>query len=260
VLFDRLLALIGDEHSREVAATTPTAEKRHAERIERLLAGEPLDTTGIDYDFGGHHLGAIAVGKDAERAIRGLTVAFDRRLLLVKPDEDQVWAWFGGRRELAPADLQTGLAQVPLTGVSLALGEANEGITGWRLTHRQAKAALPIAIRSGKTVRYSEVALLAAVLRDDLLATSLREIYLKPIEQGRDGGEAARQTLLAYFAAERNVSSAAAGMGLSRRTVTNRLRAIERRLGQPLSAISAELEIALRLEGHQMRRAVHRRS
>ena len=36
-------------------------------------------------------------------------------------------------------------------------------------------------------VRYVDVALLAAVLQDDLLATSLRKLYLEPLEAERDG-------------------------------------------------------------------------
>ena len=33
------------------------------------------------------------------------------------------------------------------------------------------------------------------MLQDELLATSLRKIYLTPLEAGRDGGEVARETL-----------------------------------------------------------------
>jgi PucR C-terminal helix-turn-helix domain/GGDEF-like domain len=248
-LFDRLIATVTEEYAGEAEARLPSLEERKMARINALLEGELLETSEFEYDFAGHHLAAIAVGDGAEAAMRGMALALDRRLLLVRPEEDQVWIWLGGRRELAPADLRVALSRVPLAGLSLAFGEPSEGVTGWRLTHRQAKAALPIAIRTGKDVRYSEVALLASILQDDLLATSLREIYLRPLEQERDGGQGARQTLLAYFAAERNVSSTAARMGLSRRTIANRLRAIEGRLGQPLTVVGAELETILRLDG-----------
>ena len=58
----------------------------------------------------------------------------------------------------------------------------------------------------------------------------------------------AKATLRAYFEAARNMSSAAAILGVSRRTVATRLAAVEERLGGPLDAIGAELEIALRLD------------
>ena len=117
----------------------------------------------------------------------------------------------------------------------MTIGEPGEGLSGWRLSHRQAKAALQVAERRGQAVlRYADVALLASVLRDDLLVTSLRQLYLEPLERARDGGKAARETLRAYFAAERNVSSTAAVLGVDRRTVTNRMRAIEELFDRPL--------------------------
>jgi hypothetical protein len=47
-------------------------------------------------------------------------------------------------------------------------------LAGRRLTHRQAKAALPIALLGeGPPIRYGEVALLTSIYGDDLLTTSL---------------------------------------------------------------------------------------
>lgn len=107
---------------------------------------------------------------------------------------------------------------------------------------------MPIALRqSPGLVRYTDVALLASALRDDTLAGSLEGLYLAPLAEERDGGAALRRTLRAYFMAGRNVSSAAAALGVSRQTVNSRLRAIEERIGRPLDACTAELETALRL-------------
>ncbi|HET7510349.1 MAG TPA: helix-turn-helix domain-containing protein, partial [Solirubrobacterales bacterium] len=134
-------------------------------------------------------------------------------------------------------------------GVFVAVGEPGEGLAGWRFSHFQAKAALPIAERTGQpVVRYAEVALLAAVARDDLAETSLRQLYLAPLERARDGGKIARETLRAYFAAERNISSTAAALGVDRATVRNRLRAVEDLLGRPLQGSMPDLEIALQLD------------
>ena len=132
--------------------------------------------------------------------------------------------------------------------VFVTVGEPAAGLEGWRFSHAQAKAALPLAERHGPVVRFLDVALEAAILRDELIATSLRRRYLEPLATGRDGGELARATLRAYFAAERNVSSTAAALGVDRRTVRNRLAAIEDLLGGPLNGSAADLEIALRLD------------
>jgi DNA-binding PucR family transcriptional regulator len=97
-------------------------------------------------------------------------------------------------------------------------------------------------------VRYGDVALIASMIQDDLLATSLRQIFLSPFSSGRDGGASLRHTLRAYFAAERNVSSAAAALGVTRQTVSNRLRVIEETLGRPLGVWATEIEAALQME------------
>jgi DNA-binding PucR family transcriptional regulator len=182
-------------------------------------------------------------------ALRDLGRALDRPSLLVaRPETDSAWAWFGGRRPLEPALLADSLASWPAT-VPLALGEPADDLAGWRQTHRQARAALSVASRGATSVtRYADVALFASALKDDLLADSLRDIFLAPLELDRDGGEALRQTLRAYFSAERNVSSAAVTLGINRHTVTSRLRTIEERIGRPLGRCAAEVEAALWLD------------
>jgi hypothetical protein len=248
--FDRILATVTDEYNRQTAKAElgpGSTEERSAERVRRLLAGEQFDATELEYDLRGRHLGAIAKGAGAAEALRELASGFDRRLLAVRGEEETVWAWLGGRRNPDLGQLERIASSTWPSHLTLAIGEPAQGPAGWRLTHRQAKATLPIALRSpGSLVRYADVALLAATFRDELLVTSLSEIYLGPLEAGRDGGEVLRQTLRAYFAAERNASSAAAALGVDRSTVANRLRTIEEKIGRSLSANAAEMEIALR--------------
>lgn len=246
-LLDRLVSVVSEEYDREAKSRPVSAAGRRGELIERLLAGEPLDASELAYDMRGHHLGLLAGGKGCEQALRELARGLDRRLLLLGRTEGGDWAWLGGRDAPEPGRLAALLARLPETA-KLAVGEPCRGLEGWRLTHRQAKAAWPIAMRCQEQVtRYGEVALLAAALQDDLLATSLRETYLAPLQAERDGGAAARETLRAYFAAQRNVSSAAHALAVDRKTVSARFRAIEQRIGRPLSACERELEIALEL-------------
>lgn len=248
-VFDRLLAAVSEEHGREASKAPRTSERRRAELIERLLAGEPLEGAELAYDFGGHHLGLIAKGKGAKEAIRELAKALDRRLLLLEREEGTAWAWLGGREPIDLDQLQSQLRGTWPDQLLLSFGEPAEGAAGWRLTHRQAAAALPIALRGPEPcVRYADVALLASIMQDELLVASLREIYLRPLEEERDGGEAAIETLRAFFAAGRNAASAAAALGVTRQTVNNRLHGIEERLGRQLGSCAGELDVALRLD------------
>jgi PucR-like helix-turn-helix protein/diguanylate cyclase with GGDEF domain len=248
-LFDRLLEVVSAEHAEETRSRPTTAAQwRHA-YIEELLAGrQPNGEMELDYDLDGHHVGLMARGEEAHLAMRELAKRLDRRLLADRRGEPAVWAcWLGGRHPLAAEDVIRALADIPSAPV-VAVGEPGEGIADWRLTHRQAKAALSIAERRGRPLlRYADVAVLASILRDDLGTTSLRKLYLEPLERTRDGGKAGRETLRAYFATERNISSTAAALGVDRRTVTNRIRAVEELFGRPLGEIATDLETALRL-------------
>lgn len=249
-LGDRLIEAVSAEHARESANRPSNATERRRELVKSLLAGELVDHTELGYDLDGHHLALMAKGQGAEELMRALAGRLGRRLLIVQREEESRWAcWLGGRQPLAPAEAVAALRDLAPSGVFVALGEPGEELAGWRFSHRQAKAALPIVERRGERVlRYGDVAVLTAVGRDDLLETSLRQLYLEPLERGREGGKVARETLRAYFEAERNISSTAAALGVDRRTVRNRIRAIEELLGRPLRGSLADLEIALRLD------------
>jgi hypothetical protein len=244
---DRLLEDLGGEYRRERERCLRFAAREVAERVERLLAGEPIDNLGLDYDLEGHHLAIIAEGPGGAEVLDSLKGSLDCRLLLIERDELRAWAWFGSREPLDPNELQAEARLPPDLG--LGLGEPGQGVAGWRLSHRQARAALPFAFRGPTAIaRYVDVALLASISRDPLLSSSLRALYLAPLERGRDGGEVARETLRAYFATERNVSSAAALLGVRRHTVARRLQTIERHLGRHLGACAMEVELSMRLE------------
>jgi PucR C-terminal helix-turn-helix domain/GGDEF-like domain len=246
--FDRLLAAVTEEHRRDQRLCTHSSQRRRLEWVQRLLAGEMLDTAELAYNFDATHVGLVAQGPGAEDAIRKLAAGLDRSLLLVGPGEQTAWAWLGGSPDI---DLEEVVRNVPAAPerLSLAIGEPGEDLAGWRLSHRQAAAAMPIAVRGPESfVRYADVALLASIVQDDLLVASLCQLYLDPLAKERDRGETAQETLRAYFASGRNVTSAAAALGVSRNTITNRIRVIEAAIGSPLTARATELEAALRLK------------
>ncbi len=249
-LGDRLLAAVSAEYVREAKSWPTSTAERRRECVKSLLAGELVDHSELGYDLDSHHLALMAKGEGAPEAMRVLAAKVDRRLLAICREEESTWAcWLGGSSQLEAAEALRALSEIPLERVVVTVGEPGVGLAGWRLSHRQAKAALPIAERRAQpVVHYADVALLASILRDDLIATSLRQLYLEPLATARDGGTAARETLRAYFAAERNVSSTAAALGVDRRTVSNRMHAIEDLFGRPLADFATELETALQLE------------
>jgi len=249
-LFDHLLEAVSEEHARETLSRPAGTTRQRRDQIKELLAGRaPSGEMDLDYDLGAHHIALMAKGEGVRDLMRELAKRLDRRLLAERLEEEPVWTcWLGGRDRLGTEDALNGLRSLSPNAITVTLGEPGEGIAGWRLSHRQAKAALPIAERRGQAVlRYADVAVLASILRDELGGTSLRQIYIEPLERARDGGKTGLETLRAYFASERNISSTAAALGVDRRTVRNRLRAIEALFERPLAHIATDLETALRL-------------
>lgn len=247
--FDQLLVAVSEEHAREAHPSPTSTGRRRLRLVQGLLAGELVDAAELRYPLEGRHIGLVCLGPEGGEVVNEIVAGVDGLSLVLRPNPDTVWAWLGGTRAM-DADRLSGLAvESPPVGTTIAVGELADGLAGWRLTHRQAAAALPIALRRGDpVVRYIDVAVLVAAMRDGLAARALRRFYLRPLEGRRDGGEVARETLRAYFAAERNVSSAAARLGVTRTTAGSRLRAIEAAIGRPLASCAAELEVALRLE------------
>lgn len=215
--------------------------------MEALLAGESLDTSRLSYDFDSHHVAVVAVGPEARSVVeeRARSTRLPRLVLNAR---GAVWAWIAKREAFEPAEVEA-LADRTAADLRLAVGEPGHGIAGWRLTHNQARAALAVALWGGEAVvRYVDVALLTAVVRDEVLATSLRRLYIEPLDGGGGGGDELRRTVRAYFAAGRNVSLAGDAIGVSRQAVARRLRAVEEKLGRSIASCGTDLELALRLE------------
>lgn len=252
-LFDELVDVVVTEYELGRQAKVTSLAQQRVDTVGRLLAGELVDTAALGYDLEGWHVGLVIVGADAADAVRAQAAALDRLLLFVPQSEGISWVWFGGRREPSPDDL-TRLRRCPWPDHAyVAVGEPGKGPNGWRLSHRQAAAALPIALRGPRaTVHYGDVALLACAIQDETLVESLHRLYLGPLRYGAAQGSDLLDTLRAYLATGGNVSSTASAIGVTRKTITTRLRVVEERLGRSLTACYAELGLALSLD--QLRR------
>ncbi len=247
-LLNQLMASVASEYWRERERAGRSREQRRAERVQRLLAGTSVDTSEFDYDFDAWHVGVIAIGAGAREAVQAVAERLGRQLLLVSRADQTVWAWLGARRGPAFAGFERLMREMKLRDIVSAVGEPGRGLDGWRLTHRQAQAARAVALRRPRRLtRYGDIALLASALENDMVTQSLRDIYLAPLDELREGA-VLRQTLRAYFAAGCNAATTAAALKVDRHTVRRRLRTIEQCLGRSVPTCQVELEMALRLQ------------
>lgn len=249
-LFNRVFKAITEEHVIEAQRINSISKDAIAQSVRKLLDGESIASERIHYELNAWHLGAIVVGLDMREELVGLAADLDRRVLLVPGGESQTWAWFGGWEKLPASELERHARARLVDDSLMTIGEAAHGVCGWRLSHRQAAVAVPVAETLQRSVvRYADHALLASIAQDDLLARSLRQIYLDPLRDERGGGSSRLiSTLRAYYAAGSQVSSAAAALNLSRKTVGNHLSAAEERIGKPLGSCTPDLEAALLLD------------
>jgi len=247
-LLGPLLRAVEREYVRKHERHARSPEERRAEIANRLLSGSALDAgelAELDHEIHTRwHLGLVAAGGGAERTLRRLLGCCGCEPLLVVCD-NVTWAWVSGRHSamLATADRLCGPLEVDAV---LAVGEPAKGLAGWCLTHRQARAALAVAIRkSGRVALYSDNRLLAAALQNDTLAKSLEQRYVRPLRDERDEGLRLRQTLRAYIDIECNASSAAHRLKIGRRAVKSRITRAETLIGVTLRECLAELDVAL---------------
>ncbi len=248
-LVGRLVASAADAYTHEMARKSCPREQRVAELVQRVLAGGAVDTRELGYDLETEHVGVLVTGPGANEAVQDLAGRLGHQLLRVPRSDGTVWAWLGGLRRFALTDVEWLLSGDTFAGVKMAVGEPAAGVTGFRVTHQQAHAALRIAQgNSQRITRFADVVLEALALKDGAMTSSLVDIYLVPLNSWEGGSPTLRETLRAYFDARCNASAAADRLEVDRRTVRDRLDAIEERLRVPLYARHAELELALRLE------------
>lgn len=245
---DFLLAKVSEDFALAQQDQRRSSRTKRAEAIALLLAGMPGSGSEIAHPWEAWHVGMVAAGPGARERLLSLGPPVTQGRLLLEQVEGEVWFWVSSRRRLEPGDLIELLPAGATEELTLGVGEPAYGMDGWRRSHQQAAAAIGIARRgTSKVALYAEVGTVAAILHDDLLVSSLRDRYLVPLEAG-GRGEQLRSTLRGYLATECNVSATAAALGVSRRTVRNRLSRVEERAGVHIGECLAELDLAMQLE------------
>ncbi|HEX2129434.1 MAG TPA: helix-turn-helix domain-containing protein [Solirubrobacterales bacterium] len=246
---DRLATFLTDEYTAERDRFMRSREQRRTQLVRDVLDGadpDPARSLGeLDYDLRLEHLALVVAAENPEAAVRELGRRLDApHRLVVSLAGDTAWAWLGRTR---PFELPERLE--PLAGATISIGEPGPGTFGFRRSHREARDAHGVALRTRERalVRYDEVALESLVTGDAGRSRAFVERELHGIDGDDARSRRLRETLRAYFACSQNASAAAAMLGVHEHTVTYRLRTVEERLGRPVNSRRAELEIALRL-------------
>jgi GGDEF-like domain len=154
-----------------------------AARIRDLLSGERIDVSVTEATLGYRlrqcHVGLVCWAGDATAAVDNITrlehaishvagkAACSSDPVFLPRDESSAWAWLplGIRDTFDAAGARTAGAD---GDIHFAFGDAVKGVSGFRLTHRQAIAAQAVALAAGspppRVVTFSEVAPVAMML------------------------------------------------------------------------------------------------
>ena len=248
-----IISAVLEEYSKERLRAATPQEERQLELVRAVLAGvslAPDERSLLGYRFEGrNHLAVVAAGDAARKELTAAAARLGVDVLALPLRPGLSWGWFGASRPLPSEEL---LAILDGGSGRFAVGQPQQGLDGFRLSHEQARAAARVAelLPEGRTgvVRWRDVALCAALLERPRLARSLVRELLTPLDGLRISGKEARETLRAYFACGGNGASAASLLGVDRRTVAYRLKEIEGRLGRQINHCAPELQAALALE------------
>jgi DNA-binding PucR family transcriptional regulator len=245
-IFERVVEGVIEEYGRAESSGRST-ESARLELVKRVLKGEALDVSGLGYGLERHHTALVAEGVDDGR-LKELAAELAADVLLVRPGASVRWLWMATPAKPQPDAVRLATRSSLPDRCTVAIGTSEAGQSGWRTSHMQANAAFGVARRTGRPTHYGDVMLIASTLCDHELESALRREFLNPLKAPPRGGDALLETLRAYFAADRNGTSAAAALEVSRQTVSNRLQLAEHRLGRSLSSCAPEVELALRLD------------
>jgi hypothetical protein len=245
-IFERVVESIVDEYNR-AESSGGSIEKARLELVKELLRGEPLDATALGYGLDRHHTAVLSEGVEEGR-LKELAAELSADILIVRPGAFVRWSWIATAERLQRDAVRSSARKSLPRACALAFGGSEPGRSGWRASHVQAISAFGVARRTGVPTHYEDVMLVASTLNDQVLESVLRRKFLAPLKAPPRGGDDLLETLRAYFAADRNGTSAAAALGVSRQTVSNRLQFVEHRLGRRLSSCAPEVELALRLD------------
>jgi hypothetical protein len=246
-LLTQLLAEVTDVHLDELKSRTRTAAQNDARRAWRILAGERINERDLDYDLDAEHIGVIAWGEGAAKALATIADSLGYQRWIVSNDDGTVWAWLNTTRGCIVTDIKKAIESDRYAQVFAAIGEPAAKITGFRDTHGLAQGAYLVAQLSRRRItRYADVGREARALQDPLHAKWLVRTYVTPVIQHREGATLLK-TLEKFYEAARTVDKASKVLKIGRHTVERHLDKVSEIIGRELRTCHSDMELALSL-------------
>ena len=250
---ERCCSFLTAAHAEELQLARSGIARRHLAQARRILdgSGRPAQIGG--YAIETEQLAVVITGIDAASAATHMQAVSGRQSLRIPLDDETIWLWLAATPATDARTFASRIRAGAPPEATIGIGAPGAGFDGFARSHRQAQQALRIALaQSWGVLSYDEAALDAVSTADQDVARDFVDHILSPIADERK----LLGTLAAWIAHERNASAAAASLGVSERTVNNRLRTAERKLGRPLRSSGTAIEIAIRISNVIVRASV----
>lgn len=249
-----------DVYQAEREKLARSAAARRIDVVSDVLAGRLSDIREASAALGGYAVSgfntAIVLYTDDPATVSDLDVVAlrlatdlgSRHPLTVPPGGRELWCWVGTR---AAPDLTVVRAHEELLRsrqITVCVGTPAEGLAGFALSHREARAAHLIATRSTRPNRltlYPDVEVLSLMSGSEEAAARFTIRTLGALADDTETAGRLRETLSALIEAG-TVEDAAKALVVHKNTVRYRLGQAEEILGYRVTQAPPELGIALR--------------
>lgn len=232
-------------HQAEVRRIEQRGDAQRFQLVSALLDGEPQDPGALSAALGGYPL----AGDHVALVLHALTpdgigqlepvarrLAGRNRGVVVRPGGRELWAWTAPH-EHDVSDIDAALVRVSLGGPA-------HGLDGFLTSHREARAALPVALaRPTPLTRYDDVAALTLLTADPDAAERFVRRTLGGLAE--PDADRLRETVRAVLTTPGGAEAAARRIGVHKNTVRYRVTAAERVLGGRLQERVGDLVLAL---------------
>ena len=240
----------------EQAGLARQDESSRLRAITGLLQGEldpRMAERSLSYRLDASHIGYTLWDASGADRVRLETVAVELgtridhwQHLTVRSDAGTLNGWLSCRA----GNLQPALHDLELPlGIHAAFGSAHWGLSGFRLTHREAVEAKRVSRSLGgqALTMYDDVGVLALASRDTELACAFVEAHLGSLGTDDETSRILRETLRVFLQERGSPAATAARLRLHKNTVIKRIEKIEDTLDVPLDRGSLNLRVALEL-------------
>lgn len=237
-----------------------STDARRLEAVRDALEGRVTDLREFSARLGGYPVStchtAVVLSTDDDDAVSDLertatALAADlgsRRPLLVVPGGRELWCWIGTRSapELEPLRAQE--AQLGKQGIRVYVGTPGDGLEGFTVSHREARAAQRIALRATpdqSLTLFPDVEVMSLVSQAPDGWPRFASRTLGELAQPGETAERLRETVHALLTLG-SVEETARSLSIHKNTVRYRVGQAEEILGRPVHQAPVELALALR--------------